>query len=52
MAFVHLDGSKGSFQEQFQVKGRKDELCFVCGTPVEKTSVGGRGTYFCPSCQK
>jgi formamidopyrimidine-DNA glycosylase len=52
MAFVHLDGSKGSFQEQFQVKGRKGEPCFVCGTPVEKTSVGGRGTYFCPSCQK
>jgi formamidopyrimidine-DNA glycosylase len=51
MAFVHLDGSKGGFQEQFQVKRRKGEPCFVCGTPIEKTSVGGRGTYFCPSCQ-
>lgn len=51
MAFVHLDGSKGSFQEQFQVKRRRGEPCFVCGTPIEKTSVGGRGTYFCPSCQ-
>jgi formamidopyrimidine-DNA glycosylase len=52
MAFVHLDGSKGGFQEQFQVKRRKGEPCFVCGTPIEKTSVGGRGTYFCPSCQE
>lgn len=51
MAFVHLDGSRGSFQEQFQVKGRKGEPCFVCSTPIEKMSVGGRGTYFCPSCQ-
>ncbi len=51
MAFVHLDGSKGSFQEQFRVKGRKGEPCFVCGTAIERISVGGRGTYFCPSCQ-
>jgi formamidopyrimidine-DNA glycosylase len=52
MAFVHLDGSKGSFQERFQVKGRKGEPCFVCGAPIEKVSIGGRGTYFCPSCQR
>jgi len=51
MAFVHLDGSKGGFQEHFQVKGRKGKPCFVCGTPVQKTSVGGRGTYFCSCCQ-
>ena len=52
MAFVHLDGSKGDFQEQFQVKGRKGKPCFVCGTPIERISIGGRGTYYCPSCQK
>jgi formamidopyrimidine-DNA glycosylase len=51
MAFVHLDGSKGGFQEQFQVKGRQGEPCSVCGTDIERTSVGGRGTYFCPHCQ-
>jgi formamidopyrimidine-DNA glycosylase len=51
MAFLHLDGSKGTFQEQFQVKGRKGEPCFVCRTPIEKMSVGGRGTSFCPTCQ-
>jgi formamidopyrimidine-DNA glycosylase len=52
MAFVHLDGRKGGFQERFQVKGRKGEPCLVCGTPIEKVSIGGRGTYFCPRCQK
>jgi len=51
MAFVHLDGSEGSYQESFQVKGRKGEPCFVCATPIEKVKVGGRGTYFCPRCQ-
>jgi formamidopyrimidine-DNA glycosylase len=52
MAFVHLDGSRGSFQDHFQVKRRKGEPCFICGTPVERVSIGGRGTYFCPKCQK
>ncbi len=51
MAFVHLDGRKGSFQEHLQVKGRKGKPCLVCGWPIERITVGGRGTYFCPQCQ-
>lgn len=51
MAFLHLDGSEGSYQEGFQVKGRKGKPCFVCATPIERVEVGGRGTYFCPRCQ-
>ena len=51
MAFVHLDGSEGSYQEGFQVKGRKGKPCFVCATPIERVKVSGRGTYFCPRCQ-
>jgi formamidopyrimidine-DNA glycosylase len=34
------------------VHGRVGEPCFVCGTTIEKTRVGGRGTYFCPKCQR
>lgn len=33
------------------VHGREGEPCIVCGTPIVKTRVGGRGTYFCPQCQ-
>ena len=51
MAFLHLDGSEGCYQETFQVKGRKGEPCFVCATPIERVKIGGRGTYFCPRCQ-
>ena len=51
MAFVHLDGTEGAFQKQFQVKSRKGQPCFVCGMPVERVSIGGRGTYSCPNCQ-
>jgi formamidopyrimidine-DNA glycosylase len=52
MAFVHLDGSEGAFQDHCQVKGRKGQPCFVCGSPIEKVPIGGRGTYFCPQCQR
>lgn len=51
MAFVHLDGTEGRFQERFQVKGRKGHPCLVCGTPIERITVGGRGTHFCSRCQ-
>lgn len=34
------------------VHGRQGEPCFTCGTTIEKTRVGARGTYFCPNCQK
>ncbi|MBQ5733379.1 MAG: DNA-formamidopyrimidine glycosylase, partial [Selenomonadaceae bacterium] len=31
---------------------RDGEACKRCGTLIAKTKVGGRGTRFCPSCQK
>jgi formamidopyrimidine-DNA glycosylase len=45
------DGGSGSMQEEFKVYGRGGEPCDRCGTPIAKTRVGGRGTWFCPHCQ-
>ena len=28
------------------------ECCPKCGETILKTRVGGRGTYYCPKCQK
>lgn len=33
------------------VRGRAGARCPRCRTPLERTVVGGRTTYFCPSCQ-
>lgn len=41
----------GMFQHQLKIYGRKSEPCATCGTLIEKTVVGGRGTHFCPNCQ-
>jgi formamidopyrimidine-DNA glycosylase len=45
------DGSSGAMQHEFKVYGRAGEPCDRCGTPIAKTRAGGRGTWFCPSCQ-
>jgi formamidopyrimidine-DNA glycosylase len=41
----------GDFQNHFRVYGRTGQPCPVCGTPVERITVGQRGTHFCPRCQ-
>ena len=45
------DGSEGRMQNEFRVYGREGEPCERCGTPIAKTRAGGRGTWYCPSCQ-
>jgi formamidopyrimidine-DNA glycosylase len=51
-SYVNSQGQIGMFQLQLFVYGRKNEPCKDCGTMLEKTVVGGRGTHFCPACQK
>ncbi|HEY2940721.1 MAG TPA: bifunctional DNA-formamidopyrimidine glycosylase/DNA-(apurinic or apyrimidinic site) lyase [Gaiellaceae bacterium] len=45
------DGSRGRMQHEFKVYGRDGEPCERCGTPIEKIRAGGRGTWYCPTCQ-
>jgi formamidopyrimidine-DNA glycosylase len=49
--FRHVDGVRGSFQNQFLVHRREGEPCGTCGTTIVKMVVGGRGTYVCETCQ-
>jgi len=45
-------GRKGSYQKHFLVYNREGEKCLDCGGVIKKIRLGGRGTYFCPQCQK
>jgi formamidopyrimidine-DNA glycosylase len=49
--FRHVDGVRGSFQDQFLVHRRAGEPCDTCGTRIVKMVVAGRGTYVCETCQ-
>jgi formamidopyrimidine-DNA glycosylase len=46
------DGAEGGMQHEFKVYGRGGEPCERCGTPIDKIRVAGRGTWYCPSCQR
>ncbi|HVW89883.1 MAG TPA: bifunctional DNA-formamidopyrimidine glycosylase/DNA-(apurinic or apyrimidinic site) lyase [Gaiellaceae bacterium] len=46
------DGGEGGAQHEFRVYGRGGEPCDRCGTPIDKIRVAGRGTWYCPSCQR
>lgn len=45
-------GESGHHQEHLLVYHRAGKPCPACGRPVEKLTVGGRGTHFCPHCQR
>ncbi len=47
-----IDGASGGMGKRLKVYGRKNQPCFICGSPVKKIDLGGRGTCFCPKCQK
>jgi formamidopyrimidine-DNA glycosylase len=45
-------GIDGRFQNELNVHTKKGEPCPVCQEEIIKIRVGGRGTYYCPHCQK
>lgn len=50
--YVDAQGKAGYHHLKVRVFRRTDEPCFVCGTAVRRVKVGGRGTHFCPKCQR
>lgn len=49
--FIGGDGQPGYFQQQYFVYGRQGQACRVCATPVCRSVMGQRATYWCPVCQ-
>jgi formamidopyrimidine-DNA glycosylase len=50
--YVDADGVRGFFQLEHRVYLRGGLPCLVCGTAIRRMVLGGRGTHYCPSCQK
>ena len=50
--YVQLDGRPGGMVPYLKVYGRAKLPCKVCKTEIQKIKLGGRGTHFCPKCQK
>ncbi|MCX5704076.1 MAG: DNA-formamidopyrimidine glycosylase [Candidatus Omnitrophica bacterium] len=50
--YVQLTGTPGDYAKYHKVYGRAGKPCLVCQTPIKRIALGGRGTFFCPKCQK
>jgi formamidopyrimidine-DNA glycosylase len=50
--YVGADGERGFFQLEHCVYLRTGEPCRRCKTPIRRIVVAGRGTHFCPKCQR
>jgi len=51
--YVTLEGKMGDYYKKLWVYDREGENCpNQCGGEIIKTKLGGRGTYWCPACQK
>ncbi len=50
--YVRVSGEKGGYVKYHKVYGREGKPCLVCKAIIKRISQGGRGTYFCPKCQK
>jgi formamidopyrimidine-DNA glycosylase len=50
--YVDADGARGFFQLEHCVYQRTGEPCRRCQTPIRRILVAGRGTHYCPQCQR
>lgn len=46
------EGVHGRFQQDLLVHNKESEDCSICHSIIKKIVVNGRGTYYCPKCQK
>ncbi|MFA4858178.1 MAG: bifunctional DNA-formamidopyrimidine glycosylase/DNA-(apurinic or apyrimidinic site) lyase [Candidatus Margulisiibacteriota bacterium] len=51
-SYVDAEGRAGGFQSKLKVYGRGGEKCFRCGATIKRITLGQRGTYYCPGCQR
>lgn len=46
------EGVHGRFQNELLVHNKENLPCPICKHKIIKIKIGGRGTYYCPNCQK
>lgn len=50
--YIDGDGKKGTNQSNLRVYGRDGQPCVKCGIIIQRKTIGGRSSHFCPKCQK
>ena len=50
--FRSLEGINGNYGGQAWVYRRSNQPCKKCGEKIKRSKISGRGTHWCPICQK
>jgi len=50
--YADSNGSSGNHQNFLRVYGREGQACTTCGSIIARKKIGGRSSYFCPTCQQ
>ncbi len=50
--YVDTRGLGGTYQDHFLVYKKDGQVCNKCKGKILKMKIGGRGTFYCPKCQK
>ena len=50
--YIQLGGKLGGMEPYLKVYARKGEKCKRCAGEIKRIKLNGRGTHFCPNCQK
>ena len=51
LAYLLPDGRAGQYVSRLKVYGREDAPCRRCGTPIRRSVITQRSSYWCPTCQ-
>jgi formamidopyrimidine-DNA glycosylase len=52
LAYLLPDGRAGDYLSRLKAYGREGEPCSRCGTPIERTVIRQRSSFWCPHCQR
>lgn len=50
--YVRLSGKPGDYVKYLKAYDREGKPCVICKALIKRINLAGRGTYFCPKCQK
>lgn len=50
--YVDANGQTGDYLKKIKVYGREKKICLRCKGEIKKIILAGRGTCYCPCCQK
>jgi formamidopyrimidine-DNA glycosylase len=49
---VKPDGAGGMYQQHFLVYRKNGKKCLKCNAIIKRIAIGGRGSFYCPNCQR